>query len=83
MRRAFNVIMRAITSLLGLAMIAMGSIWAMQGLGVGPSAIMQGFMVNDIHWTYYGVILVIVGVAEIIWSNTRQISAQDLQVPSR
>jgi len=83
MRRAFNLIMRAITSLLGLAMIAMGSIWAMQGLGVGPSAIMQGFMVNDIHWTYYGVILVIVGVAEIIWSNTRQISAQELQVPSR
>ena len=83
MRRAFNLIMRAITSLLGLAMIAMGSIWAMQGLGVGPSAIMQGFMVNDIQWTYYGVILLIVGVAEIIWSNTRQSSARELQMPSR
>jgi hypothetical protein len=79
----FNVIMRAINSLLGLGMVAMGSIWAMQGLGVGPAAIMQGFMVNDVRWTYYGVILVIVGVAEIIWSNTRQMSAAELQAPGR
>jgi hypothetical protein len=83
MRRAFNVIMRIITTLLGLVMIAMGSTWAMQGLGVGPAAIMQGFMVNDIRWTYYGVILAIVGIAEIVWCNTRQIPAQELQAPGR
>jgi len=71
MRRAFDISMRLLTSLLGLVMIAMGSIWMMQGLGVGPAAILQGFMVNDIQWTFYGAILALVGVAEIVWCNTR------------
>jgi ABC-type lipoprotein release transport system permease subunit len=72
MRRAFNVIMRIVSSLVGLLMVAMGSIWIMQGLGVGPSAILQGFMVNDIHWAFYGALLAVVGIAEIAWSNMRQ-----------
>jgi ABC-type lipoprotein release transport system permease subunit len=52
-------------------MISSGSVWIMQGLGVGPEAIMQGFMVNDIRWTFYGAILGVVGVAEIVWSVMR------------
>jgi hypothetical protein len=71
MRRAFDVIMRIVTSLVGLLMIAMGFVWMMQGLGVGPTMIMQGPMVNDISWTYYGAILAVVGVAEIVWSWMR------------
>jgi len=71
MRQAFDLIMRFVSSLLGLLMIVVGSIWMMQGLGLGPEAILQGFMVNDIRWTYYGAILALVGVAEIVWSNTR------------
>ena len=62
--------MRIVNSLLGLLMIAMGAVWMMQGLNVGPAAILQGFMVNDIRWTYYGAILAVVGVAELVWSNT-------------
>jgi hypothetical protein len=64
--------MRIVSSLLGLLLVAMGCVWMMQGLNVGPAAILQGFMVNDIHWTYYGAILALVGVAQIVWSNTRQ-----------
>ena len=75
MRQAFNVIMRVVSSLVGLLMVAMGSIWMMQGLGVGPSAILQGFMVNDIRWAFYGALLAVVGIAEIAWSNMRQRSA--------
>jgi hypothetical protein len=71
MHRTFDVLMRIVTSLVGLLMILSGAVWMMQGLGVGPAAIMQGFMVNDIHWTYYGAILAIVGIAEIVWSLTR------------
>ena len=52
MRRAFDVVMRVVTSLIGLLMILSGAVWMMQGFGVGPAAIMQGFMVNDIRWTY-------------------------------
>jgi hypothetical protein len=53
-------------------MVAMGSIWIMQGLGVGPSAILQGFMVNDSRWAFYGGLLALLGIAEIAWSNMRQ-----------
>lgn len=71
MRRAFDIGMRIVTSLVGLLMILMGSVWMMQGLGVGPAAIMQGFMVNDLSWTFYGAVLALVGVAEIVWSLSR------------
>jgi len=70
-RSAFDVVMRIVTTLVGLLMILTGCVWAMQGLGVGPAAIMQGPMVNDISWTYYGAILAIVGGAEIVWSWMR------------
>ena len=71
MRGAFDIGMRIVTSLIGLLMICSGFVWAMQGLGVGPAAIMQGPMVNDIRWTYAGAILAIVGIAEIVWSWMR------------
>lgn len=77
MRRAFDLTMRFVTSLLGLLMIGMGSIWVMQGLGRGPAAIMQGFMVNDIRWTIYGAILAVVGVAEIVWAVTRTLGPRN------
>ena len=71
MRRGFDVVMRFVTGLVGLLMICSGAVWMMQGLGVGPAAIMQGFMVNDIRWTFYGAILALVGIAEIVWSCLR------------
>ena len=72
MSRAFNGVMRVVSSIVGLLMIAMGCVWAMQGLNVGPAAILQGPMVANIQWTYYGAILALLGVAQIVWSNTRQ-----------
>jgi hypothetical protein len=70
-RRAFDIVMRIVTSLVGVMMLLSGSVWMMQGLGVGPAVIMQGFMVNDIRWTFYGAILAAVGIAEITWSFMR------------
>jgi len=29
-------------------------------------------MVGDFHWTIYGTILALVGIAQVLWSNTRQ-----------
>jgi hypothetical protein len=42
----------------------------LQGLNL---AFRRGFMVGDYHWTIYGAILALVGIAQIVWSNTRQI----------
>jgi hypothetical protein len=65
----FNIVMRIVSSLMGVAMILMGSVWMLQGLNL---AFRVGFMVGDYHWTIYGAILALVGVAQVIWSNTRQ-----------
>ena len=73
MRSLFNSVMRIVSSLLGLLMVALGGVWMMQGLGIGPSAIMRGFMVGDWHWTLYGSILALVGIGQVVWSNMRQL----------
>jgi hypothetical protein len=68
----FNVIMRIVSSFIGLFMLLAGAVWTMQGLGIAPAALNKGFMVNDRHWAIYGAITAIVGLCQLIWSNTRQ-----------
>ena len=69
MRAAFNVLMRIVSTLLGVLMIVMGTVWILQGLNL---AFRVGFMVGDKHWVVYGAILALFGIAQVIWSNTRQ-----------
>lgn len=68
MRRAFDIAMRMVSSLLGIVMIAVGAVWMLQGLNL---AFRVGFMVGDRHWTVYGAILALLGIAQVYWSNTR------------
>ena len=68
MKRAFNIVMRIVSSLLGLLLVAMGGVWMLQGLGV---AFQVGFMAGDPKWTVYGALLAAVGVCQVWWSNTR------------
>ena len=72
MRNVFNIVMRIFSTLLGLLVILMGLIWTGQGLHVGPAAIMRGFMVSDWHWALHGVIFALLGVGQVIWTNTRK-----------
>lgn len=72
MSTAFNAIMRVISSLLGLLLIAAGTVWVLQGLNL---AFRVGFMVGQKRWVLYGALLALVGVAQVIWSNTRQRAA--------
>jgi hypothetical protein len=69
MWRAFNIVMRVVSSLIGIAMVFGGIVWILQGLNL---AFRVGFMVGDFHWTIYGAILALVGIAQVVWSNTRQ-----------
>jgi hypothetical protein len=64
----FNKVMRVVSSLIGVVMVLMGTVWMLQGLNL---AFRVGFMVGDPHWTLYGAILALVGVAQVVWSNTR------------
>ena len=70
--RAFNAVMRVISSLIGLLMVAMGTIWILQGLNL---AFRVGFMVGQPRWVLFGAILALVGIAQIVWSNVRQSAA--------
>ena len=72
MGRAFNAIMRVVSTLIGLLMIAMGTVWVLQGLNL---AFRVGFMVGQKRWVLYGALLALLGVAQVIWSNTRQTAA--------
>lgn len=69
MSEIFNGIMRAVSSLIGLAMVCMGGVWILQGLDL---AFRVGFMVGDRQWVLWGALLALVGVAQIVWSNTRE-----------
>jgi len=66
---AFNIVMRIVSTLIGVAMVLMGTVWMLQGLNL---AFRVGFMVGNYHWTIYGAILALVGVAQVIWTNVRQ-----------
>ena len=68
----FNIVMRIFSTLLGLVLVFMGLVWIGQGLHIGPASIMRGFMVSDKRWALYGAILVLFGLGQAIWSNTRQ-----------
>ncbi|WP_238995222.1 hypothetical protein [Sphingomonas solaris] len=69
MTEFFNGVMRAISSLLGVAMVLMGGIWILQGFNI---AFLDSFMADDKQWALWGALLALVGVGQIVWSNTRE-----------
>jgi hypothetical protein len=70
--RMFNRIMRLISSLIGVVMFLIGSIWILQGLDLAWGAMRRSFMEGDQHWALYGGIMAVIGIGQVIWSNTRQ-----------
>lgn len=68
MKDFFNGVMRAISSLIGLAMVLMGGIWILQGFNI---AFLDSFMANDKQWALWGAILATVGAGQLYWSNAR------------
>ena len=73
---AFNAVMRLVSSLIGLIMVAVGAVWILQGLNL---AFRVGFMVGQRKWVLFGAILALVGVAQTVWSNVRQPPAYGVQ----
>ena len=70
MVKTFNTVMRVVSTLLGLLMVAMGCIWILQGLDVAFQG--NSFMAGDPRWAVYGTILAVFGIGQAIWSNTRK-----------
>ena len=72
MRGVFNVVFRIISSLLGVLLVLMGGVWTLQGLGLATGRMAQSFMQNDRMWAFWGVVAILVGIGQVVWSNTRQ-----------
>ena len=66
---SFHIVMKVVSTLLGVLMVCMGGIWILQGLNI---AFLQSFMAGDPKWALFGVILAVVGVCQVIWSATRK-----------
>jgi hypothetical protein len=69
MWKLFNVVMRGVSTLVGLLMMFVGIVWILQGLNL---AFRVGFMVGQPKWTVFGALLFLAGVGQVVWSNTRQ-----------
>ena len=48
----------------GLLILAMGAVFAGQGLGYIPGS----FMTNDMRWFWIGLVMVVLGAALGVWS---------------
>ena len=64
----FNSVMTVVSTLLGVLMVCLGGIWVLQGLNI---AFLDSFMAGDPQWAVWGTILVLLGIGQVIWSNTR------------
>ncbi len=68
MGAVFNVVFRIVSTLLGLLLVCMGGVWILQGLNI---YFRVGFMVGDRQWVGWGVLAVLIGLGQVVWSNTR------------
>lgn len=64
----FHIVMKIVSTLLGVLMVCMGGIWVLQGLNI---AFLDSFMAGDPQWAVYGAILALFGIGQVIWSATR------------
>jgi hypothetical protein len=74
--RALNVVGRIVSTVLGLAVVLAGTVWILQAFDMAFNTPMVpggpvSFMVNNHQWAVYGAIAVLVGVGQVIWTNTR------------
>jgi hypothetical protein len=77
MGAAFNIIGRIISTLLGLLLILMGGVWILQAFNIAFNGPMgaggaRSFMVDNRQWAVYGAIALVIGLVQIVWSNTRK-----------
>ncbi len=69
MSAAFHIVMKAVSTLLGVVMICLGGIWILQGLNV---AFLDSFMAGDPQWALWGAVLALFGIGQAVWSVTRK-----------
>jgi hypothetical protein len=77
--RPFDVFGRVVGTLLALLLAFAGVAWILQAFNLAFNTPMVpggpvSFMVNNRQWAIYGAIAVIVGLGQVVWTNTRRAS---------
>ena len=80
MWNAFGIVGRIVSTLFGAITIFLGVVWILQAFNMAFNTPMVpggpvSFMVNNHQWAVYGAIAVVIGVGQIVWSNTRRTPA--------
>ena len=57
--------MRLFRYLLALIVLAIGTLWSLQGMGVVGGS----FMTGQSQWLYIGLVAMLVGLAGLVWAN--------------
>ena len=75
MEALFGFVFRIFSTLLGLVVILMGTVWLLQGLHYQfpkrLEALSHSPMYGSHQWVIWGAILALFGLGQVIWSNRR------------
>ena len=76
MSNAFNVVGRVVSSLFGVITVCLGIVWTLQAFDLAFNTPMVpggpvSFMVNNHQWAVYGAVAVVIGLWQVVWSNSR------------
>jgi len=61
--------MRLTGTIIGIILILLGSLWALQGSNVLAGSMMSGQSL----WLWIGIVVAVVGVVMLLWARLRQI----------
>lgn len=60
--------MKTLMLIVGVVVTLVGLLWIGQGTGYFPYPA-SSFMISDMHWTYYGLAVAVIGIGLIAYSR--------------
>ena len=69
--------MKMVLNVIGVLLILVGIVWILQGINVLPGSFMSG----QIQYTYYGLVLDLIGIAILVFTNRRPKATDDKKRP--
>ncbi len=60
--------MRIVSNIVSVLLLLLGTVWILQGMNV----LLGSFMSGQPRWAVRGAILVVVGIAGLVWANRKR-----------
>jgi uncharacterized membrane protein len=55
-------------SIVGIVLVLLGGLWTLQGINI----VRNSFMTGKIQYAILGIVMLLIGLALVIWANRRQ-----------